>query len=178
MPSIEEKLKQIALIICDMDGVLTDGTIFFDGAGQPFRAVHARDVTALTLWRLSGGKSAIVSGLGSKAIEAIVSQWQCDECYMWIKDKVQVCREIAEKHGLSLEQMAFLGDDIIDIRAMREVGLGVAVADAMPEALEAADIRLNSAGGKGPLRELVHMILSAQGRLHTVIDQYCARKNQ
>jgi len=174
---LEERLRRCTFIVLDMDGVLTDGGIAFDGEGRPFRTVHVRDMTALTLWRLAGGRTAIVSGLGSKAVEAIAVQWQCTEHHMWVKDKARVCREIAQCHGVPLDEMAFLGDDIIDVRAMETAGLAVAVADAAPEAKKAAHLVLDAEGGKGPVRELVHRVLTAQGRLEEVLEMYCNRKD-
>ncbi len=175
--NLNEQLCGIKFIVSDIDGVLTDGRVWIDGEGRPFRWIHARDATAMTLWHLSGGKMALVSGLGSKAIEAMAAQWKCAEHHMWIRDKARVCREIAERHGITLEQMVFLGDDLIDVRAMQTVGLGVAVADAMPEAKEVAGLVLESAGGAGALRELVQRILTAQGKWEEALDRYCSRKD-
>jgi len=174
---IEQRLQRVRFIVCDFDGVLTDGCMWFDADGRPFRWIHARDGVALTMWHLAGGKSALVSGLGSKAMQAISEQWKCAECHMWIRDKSRVCREIAERHGIALEEMAFLGDDIIDLYAVQSVGLGAAVADASPELKEAADLVLDSRGGAGAVRELVQRILRAQGRLDEVMRKYCERKD-
>jgi len=177
MERIEAHLQSIRFIVCDVDGVLTDGRMWFDGEGRPFRWLHARDGVALTLWHLSAGKSALVTGLGSKAVEEISTRWKCCECHMWIRDKARVCREIAERHHISLDEMAFLGDDIIDLFAVQAVGLGVAVADAAPEVKQAARLVLETPGGKGALRELVHRILRAQGRLEEAVRLYCSRKD-
>jgi 3-deoxy-D-manno-octulosonate 8-phosphate phosphatase (KDO 8-P phosphatase) len=174
---LDEKLKAVRFLVSDVDGVLTDGGIAFDGEGRPFRTVNVRDVTAFTLWRLAGHQLALVSGLGSKALETIAATWQCAECHMWVKNKRRVCEEIAAKHGIPLEEMAFIGDDIIDARAMRAVGLGVAVADASPEAREAARFVTSAPGGHGALRELVERILKAQGRYEKVLEQYMARED-
>ncbi len=177
MLTLSDRLKQIKLIISDVDGVLTDGSVAFDGKGRPFRSVSVRDVTGMTLWALADGKCVLVSGLGSQAVEAIARQWKCAELHMWIKDKPRVCQEIAKRHGLELDQIAFLGDDIIDLRAMQTVGVGVAVADAHPMAVEAADVVLKTPGGRGALRELIERILIAQGCLESVVDQYCSRND-
>lgn len=177
MSDLEARLRNIRLIVTDVDGVLTDGRIPFDGEGRQFRTFHVRDVTALTLWRLSGGLSALVSGLGSRAVEALADTWRCTEYHAWVRNKEKVCREMALKHGLTLEEVAYLGDDIIDLRAMRAVGLAVAVQDAAPEILEIADIITEARGGAGALRELVMRILDAQGRTQEVLDLYCNRRD-
>jgi 3-deoxy-D-manno-octulosonate 8-phosphate phosphatase (KDO 8-P phosphatase) len=162
---------------CAASGSLTDGRVWFDGDGRPFRWLHARDGTAFSLWHLSGGKSALLSGLASNSIEAIAAQWRCCEWHMGVRDKARVCREIAGRHGIPFEEMAFLGDDIIDVSAMRAVGLGVAVADAVQEAKNAASVVLQTRGGAGALRELVERILRAQGRLDEVVAKYCSRND-
>jgi len=174
---LDERLRRIAFIVSDVDGVLTDGRMWFDGEGRPFRWLHARDGAALTLWHLVEGKSALVTGLGSKAVEAIARQWKCCECHMWIRDKGRVCREMAERHGIGLDQMAFLGDDLIDLTAFRAVGMPVAVSDAVLELKREAAIVLDARGGEGALRELVYRILGAQGRLDEAIERYCSRKD-
>lgn len=177
MDDLEQRLKRIRLIVCDVDGVLTDGSVPFDGEGRPFRTFNVRDVTALTFWRLAGGLSGLVSGLGSQAVEALAHTWRCTEYHGWVRNKEKVCRDMARRHGLTLDEVAYLGDDIIDLRAMRVVGLAVAVNDASPEILAIAHITTDAAGGKGALRELVMRILDAQGRTDEVLDIYCSRQD-
>lgn len=177
MVDLEDRLRRIQFIVCDVDGVLTEGQIAYDGEGRPFRTVHVRDVTALTMWHLAGGRSALVTGLASKAVEAVAATWKCAECHMSVRDKGAVCREMASRHGLSLDAMAFLGDDIIDITALRAVGLAVAVQDAVPEAKAVAHLVTAAPGGKGALRELVERILRTQGRFDAVLEAYCRRTN-
>jgi 3-deoxy-D-manno-octulosonate 8-phosphate phosphatase (KDO 8-P phosphatase) len=174
---LDAKLRRVRFIVLDVDGVLTDGKLWYDGEGRPFRALHARDATGITLWHLAGGGSAFVSGLGSKAIEAIAHQWRVAECHMWIKDKARVCGEIAAKHGIKLDEMVFIGDDIIDLQAMGAVGVGIAVADALPDIRQRADLVLDTPGGQGAIREAVHRILAAQGRLEEAIQKYLDRKD-
>jgi len=177
MADLQQRLQQITFIVTDVDGVLTDGRMWFDGEGRPFRYLSARDGTGLTLWHLSGGKSAIVTGLGSKALETIKQQWRCDELYMWVKDKGRVCREIAAKYSIRIDQMAFIADDIIDVPGIEAVGLPVAVADAVPAVKQVSSLVLESAGGQGAVRELVELILAAQGRLDETIKKYITRKD-
>jgi 3-deoxy-D-manno-octulosonate 8-phosphate phosphatase (KDO 8-P phosphatase) len=173
--TLQDRLRRIRFIACDVDGVLTDGRMWYDGDGKPFRCLHARDGAALTLWHLMDGKTALVSGLGSKAIEAIVAQWKCAELHAFVRDKARVCREMAERHGISLDEMAFIGDDLIDLPAMRTVGLAVSVADAADEAKALAHMITQVSGGQGAVREVVYAVLSAQGRLDEAIHRYCSR---
>lgn len=173
--TLQDRLRRIRFIVCDVDGVLTDGRMWYDGDGKPFRCLHARDGAALTLWRLMDGKTALVTGLGSKAVEAIVAQWQCAELHTFVRDKARVCREMSERHGVPLEEMAFIGDDLIDLPAMRAVGLAVAVADAASEAKAVAHWVTETPGGHGAIREVVYAILSARNELDEAIHRYCSR---
>ena len=176
--ALDEQLRAVRLLVADVDGVLTDGGIAFDGEGRPFRTVHVRDVTALTLWHLSGGHDTGWSTVDEReALEAIAATWRCAECRMWVKNKLRVCEEIAANYGLTMKELAFIGDDIIDVRAMQAVGVGVAVADAAPEARAAAAFVTLAPGGKGAVRELIERILRAQGRYEEMLERYLARED-
>jgi 3-deoxy-D-manno-octulosonate 8-phosphate phosphatase (KDO 8-P phosphatase) len=177
MSTLHERLRRLRLIVCDVDGVLTDGRVFYDGEGRPFRSVHVRDVTAMNLWRMIGGKIAMVTGLESRAIEVIAERWGCVELHASVRDKARVLREMTNRQCVALKETAFLGDDIIDLPAMRIAGLAVAVADAVEEARNEAHLVLDAAGGHGGLRELVHRALRAQGRYEEAVGNYCNRKD-
>jgi 3-deoxy-D-manno-octulosonate 8-phosphate phosphatase (KDO 8-P phosphatase) len=178
VPTIEEKMRRIALIVCDVDGVLTDGSLPYDSQGRPGRTFHSHDGAGFTLWRMAGGRAALVSGLESPAMEALAGRWHLSECHMDVKNKKQVCLDMAARLGVTMEQTVFLGDDLIDTDAMRAAGLGVAVANATPPAREAADLILERTGGQGALRELVERILAAQGRLADAMAAYMARTDR
>lgn len=96
---------------------------------------------------------------------------------MWVKNKLRVCEEIAANYGLTMKELAFIGDDIIDVRAMQAVGVGVAVADAAPEARAAAAFVTLAPGGKGAVRELIERILRAQGRYEEMLERYLTRED-
>jgi 3-deoxy-D-manno-octulosonate 8-phosphate phosphatase (KDO 8-P phosphatase) len=172
MQELEQRMSRIRLIVSDVDGVLTDGKMWFDGEGRPFRAFYARDGLGLALWRYVDGKMAFVSGLGSPAVETLAKQWKCCACLTNTRDKGNACRQIAEQQGLSLEEIAFIGDDIIDLNAMEIVGLSVAVKDALEEVRAAAHYVTVAPGGHGALRELVHRLLMSQGKLEECIRRY------
>jgi 3-deoxy-D-manno-octulosonate 8-phosphate phosphatase (KDO 8-P phosphatase) len=165
-------LARVRLIIVDVDGVLTDGMLHYDAEGQPFRSFNSRDGLGLTMWRLMGGDAAIVTGLSSKPVEVIAQRWKCVSCRVNVGDKGAACRTIAEKQGVPLEQVAFIGDDILDLPALRIVGLPVAVADAHPRVLEVAQIVTETPGGRGAVRELVETLLDARDELDDAIQKY------
>ena len=177
MSDLESKLAKIRFIVSDVDGVLTDGRIGIDDEGRPFRSFHVRDGTGLGLWKLAGGKSALVSGQGSKALETIAAQWECDELMMEIRDKGAACRGLAERHGMSMDELAFIGDDLLDLSALSVVGLSVAVSDAVAEVRDAADFVTELRGGGGALRELIEILLRAQGNYEKACIAYHAENS-
>lgn len=177
MSGLESKLAKIRFIVSDVDGVLTDGRMGIDGEGRPFRSFHVRDGTGLGLWKLAGGKSALVSGQGSKSVETIAAQWKCDELMMNIRDKGAACRDLAERYSMSMDQLAFIGDDLLDLSALTVVGLSVAVSDAVAEVRDAADLITDLSGGRGALRELIEKILRAQGNYEKACIAYHAKNS-
>ncbi|MCP4639685.1 MAG: HAD hydrolase family protein [bacterium] len=172
MPTLEERMQQIRFIVSDVDGVLTDGTMGFDAAGRHFRHFNVKDGLGLAMWHLADGKVALMSGQGSPAVEAVARQWRCTECLTHVRDKVSACNDLARRHRVEIAEMAFAGDDLIDLDAIEHVGLGVAVGDAADVVKQAAAFTTKARGGEGALRELVEEILRAQGRLDEVIQQY------
>ena len=150
----------IKLIAVDVDGTLTDGKLyFFEGQGEPAKAFNVKDGMAVYLARKAGIIIAIISGLESKAAEERARKLGIADAFFGVRDKAKVMRKIMEKYGLEKGEAIFLGDDIQDIPAMEEAGIGAAVADAVEEVKERAKILLKSRGGEGALRELVERVL-------------------
>lgn len=172
MLTLEERLRRVRLIVSDVDGVLTDGLMGIDAEGRHFRFFSVRDGLGLAMWRLCDGRIALVTGLGSAAVETIAKQWKCVACLTHVVQKSKACRELAEAQGVSLEEMAFVGDDLIDLDALAIVGLAVAAHDAVPAVKAAAHWTTDTPGGKGVLREVVERILHAQGRYEEAVARY------
>ena len=172
MSTINDKMRRIKFIVTDVDGVLTNGLMGFDANGNHFRHFNARDGLGLALWYLTGGKAALVSGQTNKAVEAVAAQWRCTACMLKTRDKAAACKSLAEEHGIAMDELAFIGDDLIDLGAMEVVGLAVAVPDAAAEVIAAADVTTETPGGAGALREVIERILEAQGRLDEAVARY------
>ncbi len=153
-------LRGIKLIGVDIDGTLTDGKLyFFEGSSEPVKAFNVRDGMAVHLARESGIKIAIISGLPSKTSEERAKKLGIEDVYFGVKDKGKSMKKIMEKYGIKKGEAVFLGDDIQDIPAMEEAGIGAAVADATGTVKVKAKIVLKKKGGEGALRELIEMIL-------------------
>lgn len=157
-------MPNIELLLTDIDGVLTDGGITYDDRGVETKTFNVRDGLGVRLWQRAGGKVGIVTGRASTVVENRAADLDIEIVCQAVKEKLPVIREIAESAGIELEQVAYLGDDLPDLPAIRAVGFGAAVADAAPELIEAADYVTTTPGGRGALREVVEKLLKDSGR--------------
>ena len=157
-----EKAGKVMLVIFDVDGVLTDGKITYTSQGEEIKSFNVRDGYGIARARDAGLKLAIVSGRYSKVTEVRAKELKIDIIMQPVKDKGEAVSQITENLNIPLNLTVFIGDDVIDIPAMERVGLAVAVADAHPEALEAANWVTSASGGNGAVRELLDVILKAR----------------
>jgi 3-deoxy-D-manno-octulosonate 8-phosphate phosphatase (KDO 8-P phosphatase) len=169
---LDERMQRVRMIVCDVDGVMTDGSRFVDGQGRPFRSFHVRDGVGLALWRNAGHLAALLSGLGSPAVDYIVKDWPLVEGLTSVHDKLGALKGLSKRHKVPMGEIAFLGDDLIDLNAMEAAGLAAAPADAVPLVREAAHLVLDTPGGRGAVRELVERLLQVQGLYHDAVAKY------
>lgn len=165
--------KNIKLLILDVDGVLTDGGITLDNEGNEFKAFHVRDGHGIKMLEKTGIKVAIITGRHSKVVERRAHELGITEVYQRCHIKSVAYEHLIEKTGIADKEVAYIGDDIVDIPILRRVGLSVAVADATEETkAEAALITINN-GGRGAVREVCELILKASGKWRELMDDYC-----
>jgi len=169
---LDATCRVVELILCDVDGVLTDGGIVFDNQGIETKQFHIRDGLGIRLWQRAGYQLGIVTGRSSHIVKLRAAELGIQEVRQGAESKLPAAREIWEKLGLSPKQVCFIGDDLPDLSTVREVGLGVAVADAVPEVIQAADHVTRLAGGRGAVREVVEMILKAKQRWSELVERY------
>ena len=160
---LERRLAGVQSLLLDVDGVLTDGGVTLDAAGEELKTFHIRDGLGLRLWQRAGLRSGFVTGRRSGAVEARAAELGITFLRQGVTDKQAVVAAILDECGLSWEQTAFVGDDLPDLPVVRRCGLGVAVADACPELRAAADVVTSRPGGRGAVRELVERLLVARG---------------
>ena len=165
-------LEDIKLLIMDVDGVLTDGTISVSSDGSETKHFNVRDWTGIKYLQRMGIETALVSGNTSEAVSQRAEYIGIREVHQGAKDKLPVVRDIIKRVGLKREEVAYVGDDLTDIPPTREVGWSVAVADAHEELKSHCDHVTMSPGGRGAVRELAEMILKAQGKWATVMKRY------
>lgn len=157
-------LADVRLVITDVDGVLTDGGLFYDATGECMKRFHVRDGLGMKLLQESGVQVAVLSGRDSATLRKRVADLGVTLCMFGVKDKAAACRDLMEQAGVSAGQTACIGDDSIDLPAFASCGLSFAVPDAPVYVRQAADGVLQTPGGAGAFRELADAVLQAQGR--------------
>lgn len=163
MTNIEKKASQIKLLITDCDGVLTDAGVFYTAHGEEMKRFSLRDGMGVErLRKLAKVEVGIVTGENSLPVARRASKLDITELHLGCKDKVRNLLSIAEKNGLRLDEIAFIGDDMNDEAVMQMVGLSGCPADAMQEIKNIADYCCRNYGGHGAFREFAELIISAK----------------
>ncbi|MEQ1530263.1 MAG: 3-deoxy-manno-octulosonate-8-phosphatase KdsC [Methylococcales bacterium] len=169
---ITEKAKKIKLLILDVDGVLTDGKLFFDNAGNEYKSFHARDGHGIKLLRQTGVEVAVISGRKSHIVDMRMKSLGIEHVYQGHENKIAAFAEIIAKIGINPEQAAHVGDDLLDLPIMTRVGLSIAVNDANFAVKQHADWCTTLPGGLGAVREVCDLIMQAQGSFDNVLSVY------
>lgn len=161
----EHAAKNIQLVVLDVDGVLTDGGLYYDAAGGVMKRFNVQDGLGIKLATTTGLKFAVITGLDSPSVASRVKELGIEYYYPGQHRKAPFLRQIAENSGILLEHMAYVGDDWVDAAPMSLVGLPMAVANARPEIKRMAAWTSLASGGQGAVREALEFILAAQGKL-------------
>ena len=173
--SVAKRAKQITILLADVDGTLTDGSVTLlsqpDGTALEIKTFDAHDGQGLTLARTAGLRTGVITGRESAALRRRARELGMEFVYEKQAHKVAAYEEILKKSGVPESGVAFLGDDLPDLPIMRRVGLAVAVGDATLEVKLAAHYVTKAAGGKGAARELVELILKSKGIWDEMIDK-------
>lgn len=158
-----EKLAQVKLLCVDVDGILTDGGIYYADDGNSFRKFNAKDGLGLARLLKSGVEVAIISGGAAGAIEHRAKRLGIRHVFTDIHDKLSVLQDLARKLGIEMDAVAHIGDDINDLPLMRAAGVSITAKDAVDEVLSYVDMVTKRPGGHGAVRELCDAIHVAQG---------------
>jgi 3-deoxy-D-manno-octulosonate 8-phosphate phosphatase (KDO 8-P phosphatase) len=198
MPDSKSRARKIKLLLFDVDGVLTDGKLFFvpaDPGGNNDRVAaadgikftsqgsievkgfHAHDGVAISLARLAGIKTGLITKRSSETVAVRARDLKLDHIHQGIQDKLGVFREILAQEGISAAEACFVGDDVIDLPVMWDCGLAVAVANARDEVKKDAHFVTKHGGGDGALRDAIEFILKSQGRLKSVVTEYIGKRS-
>jgi 3-deoxy-D-manno-octulosonate 8-phosphate phosphatase (KDO 8-P phosphatase) len=177
----EARAKNIKVLIFDVDGVLTDGQIFVipnsHGYGVEAKGFSAHDGLGISLGRLGGLRIGIITKRQSQTVTIRANDLKLEFIYQGQSHKMIAISEILEKTGYTLDQLAYVGDDIIDLPVLRQRGLAIATANARQQVKSVAHFVTPNPGGFGGARDAIDFILSAQGTLEKVIEQYLDESN-
>lgn len=167
------RAASIRLVCFDVDGTLTDGRLYFDDAGREMKAFHVSDGQGLVLLRKHGIRVALITARASLAAEKRGMDLGL-ETYIGVKDKLACVRALCQQHGLGLDEVAFVGDDLPDLACQLAVGLSIAPANAHPLVAERVHWRTRASGGEGAAREICDALLAAQGHTESILQAYSA----
>jgi 3-deoxy-D-manno-octulosonate 8-phosphate phosphatase (KDO 8-P phosphatase) len=171
-----ERAAKIQLLLLDVDGVQTDGRIFYvpgpDGTIFESKQFDAHDGLAFHMCIAAGIRTGVISGRKSQAVEERATNMKFTYVYQGHLEKIPILNEIIEKSSLSKEQIAYVGDDFTDVPIFKEVGLGCAVSDGREIIKPFAHFVTEAKGGHGAVREVVELILKAQGKWNDVLKKY------
>lgn len=165
---LKERARKIKLILMDVDGTLTDGTIFVLPDGEETKAFNVRDGLGILMAKQAGIKTGVISGKTSRILLHRARRLRLDEVHEGIQDKKVVLEEIMQRHGLQPQEVAYIGDDLGDLEVLKSVGLAAAVADAHPLVKQHCHYICQAEGGRGAVREFIEFILSAQEKMEDI----------
>ncbi|MGE4293935.1 MAG: KdsC family phosphatase [Desulfovibrio sp.] len=165
MPDLRKRAADVKLLVLDVDGVLTDGGLYYDSEGRVSKRFNVQDGLGVKVAQQAGLHVAVITGLNHGAVESRVRELGISEYHAGHVDKVPLMRGILDRMGLDWREAAYLGDDWVDAAIMRRVGLPMAVPNARPKVLELAAWVAPVPGGHGAVREAVEFILDCRGLL-------------
>lgn len=170
---MNDKLKHIELLLLDVDGVMTDGRIIWDANGTEIKFFNVKDGHGIKLVQRAGIQVGIITGRVSPVVDLRAKELGIEILYQGSLRKQESYEEIKQRTGLADHQIAYMGDDVIDVPVMRRVGFSAAPADALPEVLKVADYVTCARGGWGAVRELCDLLLKGRGKWQElVVDRY------
>ncbi len=172
MSNITELAKNIDLVIFDIDGVLTTGALYFDNNGDEYKAFHSKDGHGIRMLLECGIQAAVITGRKSELVKHRMNDLGLTTIYQGYRDKRPAFKLLLEETGLKPENIAYVGDDVVDLPVMTQVGLAVAVGDAHEFVKKHAHIVTKTAGGLGAGREIIELILDAKGLLEDKLNSY------
>lgn len=160
-----QKAKMIRLLICDVDGVLSDGRIYMGNQGEELKTFHTRDGFGLKALLHAGIDVAIITGRQSAIVDNRMQALGISHVFQGKGEKLPVYQALLAQLNLRAEQAAYIGDDVVDLPVMQQVGLSIAVADAHPLVTRQANLTTRTSGGLGAVREVCDLLLQAQDKL-------------
>ena len=170
--ALKQRLKNVKLLILDVDGVLTNGQIVLDPQGKEIKIFDVQDGFAIVFFHRMGYKTAVISARTSAAVLARARDLKIDKVYQDARPKIKAYRQLLAEMNLKDHEACFVGDDFPDVEILRKVGVAVAVANAVKDVKSAAHYVTRRHGGQGAVREVIELILKTQGRWDEVLKTF------
>ncbi|MBW8189471.1 3-deoxy-manno-octulosonate-8-phosphatase KdsC [Neiella marina] len=168
---LANQLQQVRLLICDVDGVFSDGRIYMGNAGEELKTFHTRDGYGVKALQATGVALAVITGRQSNIVEQRMTALGIEWLYQGCDDKLTAFQDILNKSGLTADQCAYVGDDLIDWPVMEQCAVGVCVADGHPWLRQQANWVTQTHGGAGAVREVCDTIMQVQGSFNTTMGR-------
>jgi 3-deoxy-D-manno-octulosonate 8-phosphate phosphatase (KDO 8-P phosphatase) len=172
MRDVMEKARNIQIVIFDVDGVLTDGTLYLTDSGEEIKAFNSRDGHGMKMLKASGVELAIITARDSPSVRLRAENLNISLLYQGDKNKLKVFESLIIELGIDMSSCAYVGDDLIDLPVMTRCGLSICVPSAPALVKKHAHYVTNSEGGHGAVREICELIMLAQGTLDAQLEQY------
>jgi len=169
---LRERAKKVKLLLLDVDGVLTDGRIIYDSLGRDMKFFDVHDGLGVYALRKAGIKTVLITAKGSRSISPRARDMRVEEVFENISPKSAVLEKILKKYKADIDEVCFVGDDLVDICLMKRVGFPVAVFNAAPEVKQAAFYITLREGGRGAVREIAELILKSQDKWKEILEFY------
>ena len=166
------KIRQIRLVVLDVDGVMTDGRIIMDHEGRETKNFNVKDGHGMKVLMRYGVDVILVTGRKSTVVEHRARDLGIGEIHQGVHNKLEIAEAILRNRSMNYDHMAFVGDDIVDIPVLKRAGFSVAVADAVPDVKKCVDFVTINKGGRGAVREVCELILKAKGEWADVAKRY------
>ncbi len=174
MSLMNDKAKNIRLLILDVDGILTTGIVYYISNGSDMRGFNLHDGLGIKLLQKTGVKVAVISAKNSEAVARRLAELKVEHIYLGQEEKLEAYQALKQKLALSDEQIAYMGDDLPDLPVLKRVGFSITVPQAPAIIQQHVDLTTKNKGGKGAVREICEFIMQAQDSYQTVIQSYLA----
>jgi 3-deoxy-D-manno-octulosonate 8-phosphate phosphatase (KDO 8-P phosphatase) len=160
---IEQRARAVRMLVFDVDGVLTDGSLFYDNQGQEYKAFNSRDGHGIKMLRASGVETGIITGRTSQIVLHRARNLGIAHIHQGAEDKLEALGNLLREAGLTAAQIAYMGDDVVDLPVLNRCGLAITVPDAPDEVKARCHVITRAAAGRGAAREACELIMRAQG---------------
>lgn len=164
-------LAAIEFLLLDVDGVLTDGRLWFDPNGAEYKAFHVHDAAGLAYWHRSGGRSGFLSGRGGHSVERRAKELGIHEVFLNRIDKGTAFQELLQRTKLDPQRIAYVGDDLVDLPVLRSVGFAVTVPEARPDVFPVVHHVTTRAAGFGAVRDVIEQLLAAREQWTAIVER-------